>query len=99
MQAADATARAAQARADAAQRARMQARLGTPGQSGKTKNAVPGGHADSSDETPAQRSERQAVQAQLQRVQDDPGGLLRQRFMLEYRRRLDQGETPGDAPP
>ncbi len=30
----------------------------------------------------------------LERVPDDPGGLLRNKFMLEYQRRLQRGEAP-----
>ena len=43
-------------------------------------------------ETAAQRERRVANQAQLQRVPDDPGGLLRARFRLEHERR--QGNRP-----
>jgi Ca-activated chloride channel family protein len=85
-----ATARAAQAAADAAQRARMQTRLGD--QSGR--DAGVRGAAGESHETPAERAERQAVQAQLQRVVDDPGELLRRRFLLEARRREEEGASP-----
>ena len=38
-------------------------------------------------ETPEQRERRIANQAQLQRVPDDPGALLRTRFRLEHERR------------
>ena len=41
-------------------------------------------------ETAAQRERRLANQAQLQRVPDDPGGLLRARFRLEDARRRGQ---------
>ena len=43
-------------------------------------------------ETPEQRERRIANQAQLQRVPDDPGALLRTRFRLEYERR--NGDRP-----
>lgn len=43
-------------------------------------------------ETAEQRERRVANQAQLQRVPDDPGGLLRARFRLEHERR--QGRRP-----
>jgi Ca-activated chloride channel homolog len=46
------------------------------------------------DETPEQRERRLANQAWLQRVPDDPGGLLRRKFALEYARRQRQGDTP-----
>jgi Ca-activated chloride channel family protein len=38
-------------------------------------------------ETSEQRERRIANQAQLQRVPDDPGALLRMKFRLEYERR------------
>ena len=43
------------------------------------------------DETPAQRERRLANEAWLRRVPDDPGGLLRARFRLEYERRQQGG--------
>lgn len=43
----------------------------------------------------ATREQRQALEQWLERVPDDPGGLLRRKFMLEYQRR-QQGK--GDAP-
>ena len=43
-------------------------------------------------ETPAQREQRLANQAWLQRVPDDPGALLRARFQLEAQRR--RGGSP-----
>jgi Ca-activated chloride channel family protein len=42
-------------------------------------------------ETPEQRERRIANQAQLQRVPDDPGALLRTRFRLEHERRQGGG--------
>ncbi len=45
-----------------------------------------------------QRSEQnQAVEQWLQRVPDDPGGLLRRKFQLEHQRR-QQGATQDDSP-
>ncbi|MCQ4164767.1 vWA domain-containing protein [Tahibacter harae] len=38
-------------------------------------------------ETTAEREQRQSVEQWLQRVPDDPGGLLRRKFQLEYERR------------
>ncbi len=78
----------AQADADAAQRKRMQEALGNQAGTGK-----PGKQAEENLETPQQRERRIANQAQLQRVPDDPGALLRARFRLEYQRRhqLDGG--------
>ncbi len=43
----------------------------------------------------AQDEKQQAVQQWLQRVPDDPGGLLRRKFLLEYQRR-QQGPRAGD---
>jgi Ca-activated chloride channel family protein len=44
------------------------------------------------DLTPRERERRQAVEAQLRRVPDDPAGLLRQRFILQHLRR--EGRLP-----
>lgn len=77
----------AQAEADAAQRKRMQDALGKQAPADKPRK-----QARENPETPAQRERRLANQAQLQRVPDDPGALLRARFRLEYeRRRLGGG--------
>ena len=78
-----------QADADAAQRARMQQALGKQAQAGK-----PGKQAEANPETAEQRERRVANQAQLQRVPDDPGALLRARFRLEYERRQQLGDMP-----
>jgi Ca-activated chloride channel family protein len=45
---------------------------------------------------PREAEKRQAVEQWLRRVPDDPGGLLRRKFALEYQRRLrqNQGEQP-----
>ena len=71
--------------ADAAQRERMEkamAEAGRPDQTGQdTKEAAAAG------ETPQERERRQAVEAWLRRVPDDPGGLLKAKFQLEYERR------------
>ncbi len=72
----------AQADADAAQKKRMQEALGKQAATGK-----PGKQPEEKPETPEQRERRLANQAQLQRVPDDPGALLRARFRLEYERR------------
>lgn len=50
----------------------------------KTKVAVPAEDAST-------REKRQALDQWLQRVPDDPGGLLRRKFMLEYQRRQQGG--------
>lgn len=80
-QAADAKAQQA---ADAAQRERMRQAMA---QAGKQKPS--GGQASPATpaETDAQREQRQAVEAWLRRVPDEPGGLLKTKFRLEYERR------------
>lgn len=76
-----------QAQADAAQRQRMQEALRKhQGQPQVTKTP------QERQETAEQRERRLANQAQLQRVPDDPGALLRTRFRLEHERRT--GERP-----
>lgn len=75
----------AQRNADAAQRARMQAalqRARPDTQAGKGTQRV---------ETPEQRERRLADEAWLRRIPDDPGGLLRARFRIEYERRQQEG--------
>ncbi|MBP9645746.1 MAG: hypothetical protein KBE06_08850 [Pseudoxanthomonas sp.] len=42
-------------------------------------------------EDPQAREQRQAREAWLRRVPDDPGGLLRAKFRLEYERRQQEG--------
>lgn len=76
---------AQQQAADAAQREKMEQAMRQPPQPG---NAKPGEQT----ETPAQREKRQAIEAQLRRVPDDPGGLLRAKFRLEYERRMRERE-------
>lgn len=56
------------------------------------KNATPVGEPDEDD---ASREKRQALEHLLQRVPDDPGGLLRRKFLLEYQRRQQQGDDGG----
>lgn len=77
--------RDSQQQADAAQREKMEQAMQQKPQDG---DARKGGET----ETPAQRERRQAVEAQLRRVPDDPGGLLRTKFRLEYERRLREGQ-------
>ncbi len=78
---------AEQARADAAQRERMrqalqrQAGQGDPGQT-PTQTAA---------ESAQQREQRQAVEAWMRRVPDDPGSLLRAKFQRENERRRQEG--------
>ncbi|MBV6849440.1 VWA domain-containing protein [Xanthomonas euvesicatoria] len=79
----------AQQQADEAQRRKMQQAMAQAGNkqadaSGKQEAAVAG-------ETPEQREQRQAVDAWLRRVPDDPGSLLRTKFRLEYERRQRDG--------
>ncbi|MDI1251758.1 VWA domain-containing protein [Thermomonas sp.] len=78
-----------QADADAAQRKRMQEALGK-----QTPADKPGKQTKAQSETAEQRERRLANQAQLQRVPDDPGALLRARFRLEYQRRQQLDEGP-----
>lgn len=75
-----------QAQADAAQRERMQRALQESGQSGEQQATAP-----PRPETAEERERRIVNEAQLRRVQDDPGGLLRAKFRLERQRRLDGG--------
>ncbi len=75
----------AQRKADAAQRKRMQQALARTQTAQQEKQR--GAQAERSVETPAQRERRVANEAWLRRVPDDPGGLLRTRFLLEYQRR------------
>lgn len=44
-----------------------------------------------SSEQRQQREQQQAVEAWLRRVPDDPGGLLRRKFLIEYQRRQQEG--------
>jgi len=75
---------AAQRAADAAQRERMQRAMR------QAKQGEPQAQAMRR-ETPAQRERRLANEAWLRRVPDDPGGLLRAKFRLEYERRQQGG--------
>lgn len=45
-------------------------------------------------ESAAEREKRQANEAWLRRIPDDPGGVLRARFKLEHERRSGRGGTP-----
>lgn len=75
----------AQREADAAQRQRMQRALDEDGQVADAGERVSGD--PERPETEAERERRQAGEAWLRRVPDDPGGLLRARFRLEHQRR------------
>ncbi|MBB4127013.1 Ca-activated chloride channel family protein [Xanthomonas translucens] len=78
----------AQQQADAAQRQQMQQAMAQQGAAGK--QADPRAAAAAA-ETPQQREQRQAVEAWLRRVPDDPGNLLRAKFKLEHERRQREG--------
>lgn len=73
-----------QAQADAAQRQRMQDALREQRQPQQPGQGQP---RPARQETAEQRERRIANQAQLQRIPDDPGALLRAKFRLEYQRR------------
>jgi len=63
---------------------------GKPDKDGKPAAAV--------EEDDATQEKRQALDHLLQRVPDDPGGLLRRKFQLEALRRQQGGQIPGDNP-
>jgi len=73
-----------QAEADRAQRERMQRALQQA--AGEKAPAQAAAAAD-----PQARERQQAHEAWLRRVPDDPGGLLRAKFQLEYERRQQEG--------
>ncbi|MDH5822888.1 tetratricopeptide repeat protein [Luteimonas sp. RD2P54] len=75
----------AQQDADAAQRERMRRQLQAEEAGDEGRSA-----ADPS-ETRAERELREANEAWLRRVPDDPGGLLRAKFQLEHERRRRDG--------
>lgn len=74
--------------ADAAQRAQMQRALEGKAQAGNEETVE---RAPERAESAAERERRQAGDAWLRRVPDDPGGLLRARFRLEHERRQRSG--------
>ena len=47
--------------------------------------------ASQSEEVGEDQKSQQALQQWLRRIPDDPGGLLRRKFLLEHRRRLESG--------
>lgn len=81
----------AQAEADRAQRERMQRALQQRQDQRDQQNADK--KQTQSEETPQQRERRLANEAWLRRIPDDPGGLLRAKFRLEYERRAAKGEV------
>ncbi len=79
----------AQQAADEAQRQRMQQAMQ---QAGNRQGPQPkSGEPARAPETAEQRERRQAVDAWLRRVPDEPGGLLKAKFQLEYERRQKEG--------
>ena len=81
----------AQQAADAAQRERM-AQAMAQASRGEQKDGGARKAAATAKETPAQREQRQAVEAWLRRVPDEPGNLLKTKFRLEYERRQKEGQ-------
>ena len=79
----------AQQAADAAQRERMARAMAEAGKGGRKEESAR--QAAAANETPAQREQRQAVEAWLRRVPDEPGNLLKTKFRLEYERRQKEG--------
>ncbi|WP_407352553.1 tetratricopeptide repeat protein [Luteimonas sp. R10] len=75
-----------QQRADDAQRERMR-QASQPRQAGDEERTAAAAPA----ETPEAREQREANEAWLRRVPDDPGGLLRAKFQLEHERRRREG--------
>ncbi|PPU24337.1 tetratricopeptide repeat protein [Xanthomonas arboricola] len=80
----------AQQQADAAQRQKMQQAMAQAGDKSADANGKQAAAA-TANETPEQREQRQAVDAWLRRVPDDPGSLLRTKFRLEHERRQRDG--------
>ena len=80
----------AQQEADRAQRERMQHALQQVREQADKSNPQAKARVE---ETPEQRERRLANEAWLRRVPDDPGGLLRAKFRLEYERRAAQGKA------
>lgn len=83
----DPAARERQAQADRAQRERMRQAMRQPGQPG----AETGDNAQATPGDAREQERRQAHEAWLRRVPDDPGGLLRAKFQLEHQRRQQEG--------
>ncbi len=79
----------AQRKADAAQRARMRRAVEQGRQQAQDGQKIEGKPERA--ESAAEREKRQANEAWLRRVPDDPGGLLRAKFRLEHERRTESG--------
>jgi len=80
---------AQQSEADAAQRERMRQAMAQQAANGAQRPPQDG--AAVAAETPEQRERRQAVDAWLKRVPDEPGSLLKAKFRLEHERRQREG--------
>ena len=79
----------AQQAADTAQRERMAQAMAQASKDEQKEESAR--QATEAKETPAQREQRQAVEAWLRRVPDEPGNLLKTKFRLEYERRQKEG--------
>lgn len=82
----------AQAEADRALRERMRDALEAGAEGADAGDPAVGADGPPADETPQERERRIANEAWLRRVPDDPGGLLRDKFRIEYERRRRAGE-------
>jgi Ca-activated chloride channel family protein len=81
----------AQKAADEAQKQQMQRAMAQQGKDAQDEQDPGRRQQAMAAETPEQREQRQAVDAWLRRVPDDPGGLLRAKFEREYQRRQQGG--------
>jgi Ca-activated chloride channel family protein len=79
---------AKQAQADADERRALDQALRKANPTGKNEQHG----ATTVKETAQQREKREAIEALLLRVPDDPGGLLRRKFALDYARRQQEGD-------
>lgn len=80
-----------QREADAAQRERIERALEDEARARDREPEPPAGDKARAGESDAEREQREAAEAWLRRVPDDPGGLLRARFQLEHQRRSGAG--------
>jgi Ca-activated chloride channel family protein len=83
---------AAQREADEAARREMEQALA--GDAGREADEQASPRRALSAEERSEAEQRQAHEQWLRRVPDDPGGLLRRKFAIEYRRRQQQGDAP-----
>src|SRR5690606_36043475 len=81
-----------QRKADAEQRARMQQALEDRREDGDRADDGSPQPGEPTAQSAAEREKQRANEAWLRRVPDDPGGLLRAKFRLEYERRQRTGE-------